>query len=112
MKTILDLLLLIKLKSEELMFLAKFLEMHSKKFGFAEYIVKENSLMLNNKQITLKGINRHEHDPKNGRAITVDLIEKELKIIKQHNMNAIRCAHYPNNPAFYRNSCCNTPLLP
>lgn len=77
------------------------LEMHSKKFGFAEYVVKGNKLMLNNKQITLKGINRHEHDPKNGRAITVDRIEKELKIIKQHNMNAIRCAHYPNNPAFY-----------
>ena len=77
------------------------LEMHTKKFGFAEYIVEGNKLMLNSRQITIKGINRHEHDPKNGRAITVDLIEKELKIIKQHNMNAIRCAHYPNNPAFY-----------
>ncbi len=79
----------------------KILEKHSKKFGFAEYIVRENKLMLNNRQITLKGINRHEHDPKNGRAITVERIEKELKIIKQHNMNAIRCSHYPNNPAFY-----------
>jgi len=77
------------------------LEMHSKKFGFAQYVVKGNKLMLNNKQITLKGINRHEHDPKNGRAITVERIEKELRIIKQHNMNAIRCSHYPNNPAFY-----------
>ncbi len=77
------------------------LEMHSKKFGFAEYVVKGNKLMLNSRQITLKGINRHEHDPKNGRAITVERIEKELKIIKQHNMNAIRCSHYPNNPAFY-----------
>lgn len=77
------------------------LEMHSKKFGFAEYVVKGNKLMLNNIQITLKGINRHEHDPKNGRAITVERIEKELRIIKQHNMNAIRCSHYPNNPAFY-----------
>ena len=77
------------------------LEMHTKKFGFAEYIVEGNKLLLNGKQITIKGINRHEHDPKNGRAITVELIEKELKTIKQHNMNAIRCAHYPNNPAFY-----------
>lgn len=79
----------------------KLLELHTKKFGFVKYEVIGNKLMLNGKQITLKGINRHEHDPKNGRAITVDRIEKELKIIKEHNMNAIRCAHYPNNPAFY-----------
>ena len=79
----------------------KLIEVHTKKFGFAEYIVKGNKLLLNQKQITLKGINRHEHDPKNGRAITVERIENELKTIKQHNMNAIRCAHYPNNPAFY-----------
>lgn len=77
------------------------LEMHTKRFGFAEFCVKGNKLLLNGQQITLKGINRHEHDPKNGRAITVERIEKELKIIKEHNMNAIRCAHYPNNPAFY-----------
>ena len=79
----------------------KLLEVHTKKFGFANYEVIGNKLMLNGKQITLKGINRHEHDPKNGRAITVERIERELKIIKDHNMNAIRCSHYPNNPAFY-----------
>lgn len=79
----------------------KLLETHTKMFGFAEYRVSRNKLLLNGRQITIKGINRHEHDPKNGRAITVDRIEKELKIIKEHNMNAIRCSHYPNNPAFY-----------
>ncbi len=76
-------------------------EIHTKKFGFAEYKVSGNKLLLNGQQVTLKGINRHEHDPKNGRAITVERIEKELKIIKEHNMNAIRCSHYPNHPAFY-----------
>ena len=77
------------------------LEMHTKKFGFAEYTTAGNRLLLNGQPITLKGINRHEHDPKNGRAISIELIEKELHLIKAHNMNAIRCAHYPNNPAFY-----------
>ena len=76
-------------------------EIHTKKFGFAEYEVRGNKLMLNGRQITLKGINRHEHDPKNGRAVTVERTERELKLIKAHNMNAIRCSHYPNNPAFY-----------
>ena len=77
------------------------MEIHTKKIGFVEYAVEGNKLLLNGKQITLKGINRHEHDPQNGRAIMVELIERELKLIKAHNMNAIRCAHYPNNPAFY-----------
>ena len=77
------------------------LEYHTKKIGFAEFTIEGNRLLLNGKQITLKGINRHEHDPKNGRAITVERIERELKLIKAHNMNAIRCSHYPNHPAFY-----------
>ena len=77
------------------------LEVHTKKIGFAEYTTDGNKLLLNGRQITLKGINRHEHDPQNGRAITVDRIERELKLIKAHNMNAIRCSHYPNHPAFY-----------
>ncbi|MDO4618752.1 MAG: glycoside hydrolase family 2 TIM barrel-domain containing protein [Clostridia bacterium] len=88
--------LLIELKRN-----GKILEMHSKKFGFAKYEVVGNKLLLNGQPITLKGINRHEHTPKNGRAIPVSLIEKELNLIKEHNFNAIRCAHYPNNPAFY-----------
>lgn len=77
------------------------LEIHTKRFGFAEFTVSGNKLLLNGQQITLKGINRHEHDPKNGRAITVERIEQELRLIKEHNMNAIRCSHYPNHPAFY-----------
>jgi len=77
------------------------LEIHTKKFGFRESHVEGNRLLLNGKPITIKGICRHEHCSDNGRAITVDLIETELKNIKSHNMNAIRCAHYTNNPAFY-----------
>lgn len=77
------------------------IEIHSKKIGFRNVTVEKNKLLLNGTQITIKGINRHEHDPKNGRAITVERIEDELKLIKEHNMNAIRCSHYPNNPAFY-----------
>ena len=77
------------------------LEFHTKKVGFAEFSTEDNKLLLNGRQITLKGVNRHEHDPKNGRAITVEQTELELRLIKSHNFNAIRCSHYPNNPAFY-----------
>ena len=77
------------------------LEVHSKKIGFVSKRTQGNALLLNDTPITLKGICRHEHDPKSGQAIDVARIERELKLIKEHNMNAIRCAHYPNNPAFY-----------
>ncbi|MBQ4353797.1 MAG: hypothetical protein IJC71_02775 [Clostridia bacterium] len=76
-------------------------EIHSKKIGLREVKTEGNRLLLNGTPITLKGINRHEHDPKNGRAVTVELIRRELQLLKEHNFNAIRCSHYPNHPAFY-----------
>lgn len=79
----------------------KALEIHSKKIGMMTSEIKNNQLLVNGNPIYIKGINRHEYDCKNGRAISVELIEKELKLIKQSNINAIRCSHYNNNPAFY-----------
>ena len=76
-------------------------ELHTKRIGLRDIRVEGNRLLVNGSPITLKGINRHEHDPKNGRAITVERIERELKLLKDHNFNAIRCAHYTNHPAFY-----------
>ena len=76
-------------------------EVHSKKIGFKTARTDGNRLLLNGTPITLKGVNRHEHNPHDGKAISVAFIEKELKNIKAHNFNAIRCSHYPNNPAFY-----------
>ena len=76
-------------------------EIHTKHIGLRDIRIEGHSLLVNDTPITLKGINRHEHDPKNGRAITVERIERELKLLKDHNFNAIRCAHYPNHPAFY-----------
>ncbi len=76
-------------------------EIHSKKIGLRDLRVEGNRFLINGSPITLKGINRHEHDPKNGHAITVERIEKELQLLKDFNVNAIRTAHYPNHPAFY-----------
>lgn len=76
-------------------------EIHSKKIGIMHTRVEGNKFLVNEVPITIKGINRHEYDHKNGRAISVELIEKELRLIKANNLNAIRCSHYTNNPAFY-----------
>lgn len=76
-------------------------EIHSKRIGLRTVETVGSRLLVNGMPITIKGVNRHEHNPKNGRAVSIEQIEKELKIIKKNNINAIRCSHYPNNPAFY-----------
>ena len=79
----------------------KVFEVHSKRVGIMHTRVLGNKLLVNEKPIYVKGINRHENNAKNGRAITVSQIENELKMIKANNLNAIRMAHYTNNPATY-----------
>ncbi len=76
-------------------------EVHFKRIGFCESRVEGVHLLQNGKPILLKGINRHENDPDNGRAISIEQIRADLQLIKAHNINAIRTSHYPNNPAFY-----------
>lgn len=56
---------------------------------------------MNGKKIKLKGINRHEFHPKLGYYTPKEVVEKDIKILKQHNFNAIRTSHYPNSPYFY-----------
>lgn len=80
---------------------SQLIEVHSKRVGIMHTEVRGKQFFVNETPIYIKGINRHEYDYKNGRAISVELIEKELKMIKGNNLNAIRCAHYMNNPAFY-----------
>ncbi len=72
------------------------------RFGFRSIKIKniENNkqqMVLNDKPILIKGVNRHEMDYIKGSALTKEDIINDLKIIKQNNINAIRTSHYPNN---------------
>ncbi len=79
------------------------IEVVTNKFGFRAIEIKEDGgLHINGKPIIFKGVNRHEHDQDNGRAISVELMEQDIKLIKRNNINAIRTSHYPNHPEFYR----------
>lgn len=49
----------------------------------------------------LHGVNRHDNDHRKGRAVGMDRVEKDLQLMKQHNINSVRTAHYPNDPRFY-----------
>ncbi|MBQ3987217.1 MAG: hypothetical protein II629_00475 [Ruminococcus sp.] len=76
-------------------------ESHTKRVGIAKSEIKGDRLLMNGVPITLKGVNRHENNAKEGRALTAAQIEAELNDIRNNNLNAIRCSHYTNHPLFY-----------
>ncbi|AQT67998.1 Beta-galactosidase [Anaerohalosphaera lusitana] len=70
--------------------------------GFRKVEIKGGELYVNGESVLLKGVNRHEHDPEHGRAVGTDLMIKDIKLMKQNNINAVRTSHYPNAPEWYR----------
>ena len=57
-------------------------------------------VLLNGRKIKFRGVNRHDSDPVVGYAVTREMMEKDLRLMKEHNVNAIRTSHYPNSPLF------------
>ena len=63
--------------------------------------IKDQIIYLNGQKIKFRGVNRHDSDPVTGFTISVEQITTDLRLMKQHNFNAIRSSHYPNAPFFY-----------
>ena len=61
----------------------------------------QNQLLINGKEVILKGVNRHETHPDYGRAITREVMEKDIQLMKSHNINTVRTSHYPDAPYWY-----------
>lgn len=71
------------------------------KIGFCKPTVENGIFKINGKHIKLKGVNRHEFLPESGATVTIDSVIRDLEIMKEGNVNAIRTSHYPNIPEFY-----------
>jgi beta-galactosidase len=69
--------------------------------GFRRVEIRDGQLLVNGRPVLIKGVNRHEHDPDRGHAITVDSMLQDIRLMKRHNINAVRTSHYPNQPAWY-----------
>lgn len=69
--------------------------------GLRTVEIRDGNLLVNGKRILIKGANRHEFDPDRGQAITPEIMERDIKMMKQFNLNAVRCSHYPNQTAWY-----------
>lgn len=69
--------------------------------GFRRVELKGGELLLNGQPILFHGVNRHEHDPITGKTISREGMERDVRLMKQFNFNAVRTSHYPNDPYFY-----------
>lgn len=68
--------------------------------GFKHIDIQGNVFFLNNRKIKIKGINHHESDPKTGFTVSLDTLERDVKLIKAYNCNGVRLSHYPHDPVF------------
>jgi beta-galactosidase len=71
------------------------------KVGFRNVEIKGGLLMVNGVPITIKGVNRHEHEPETGRVVSEEYMVKDIQLMKRFNINAVRTSHYPNVPRWY-----------
>lgn len=69
--------------------------------GFREVAINFGQLHVNRKAITLKGVNRHEHDELTGHVISEESMVQDIILMKQFNINAVRNSHYPCCPRWY-----------
>jgi beta-galactosidase len=79
----------------------KTLEIVSKKTGFRKIEIKDARLLVNGKVIFVKGVNIHEHDDQKGHVPVEATTLKDLKLMKEYNINAIRMSHYPHDSHIY-----------
>ncbi len=79
----------------------KIIEIIPQKIGFRDIKIKDGIFYVNNEYVMLHGVNRHDNDHISGRAINIERAEKDIILMKQHNINSVRTAHYPNDPRFY-----------
>ena len=77
------------------------LESWSQKIGFRTAEIKEGNFRINGQVVTIKGVNRHEHDMVKGHVIDETSMIKDIELMKQFNLNAVRASHYPNATRWY-----------
>ena len=90
-----DLVLEVYNEAEELQ------EVVPQKVGFRRFEMKDGIMTLNGKRIVFKGVNRHEFSSVSGRHVSEEELRKDLKTMKQNNINAIRTCHYPDASMIY-----------
>jgi beta-galactosidase len=69
--------------------------------GFRNMTVEGGQFLVNGVPVTIRGVNRHEHDPTTGRVVSRERMLEDVRLMKELNINAVRTSHYPNDPYWY-----------
>ena len=69
--------------------------------GFRNVKIENGLLLVNGVPVTIRGVNRHEHDPKTGHVVSRERMVQDILLMKANNINTVRTSHYPNAPEFY-----------
>jgi beta-galactosidase len=69
------------------------------RIGFRRVEIVGNDLLVNGVRVMIRGVNRHDFDPRLGRVISAERFRADLQTMKAHGFNAVRTSHYPNDPA-------------
>ncbi len=73
----------------------------SSRIGFREIEIRNGQFLVNGRPIRLRGVNRHEIDPDTGYVMSLERMTRDIVLMKQANINAVRTSHYPNDPRWY-----------
>lgn len=70
-------------------------------FAFRKFELRSKSIFLNNTPLLIKGTNHHDWSPDKGKAYSYDWMLKDMRLMKQANVNFVRTSHYPKDDIFY-----------
>ncbi len=76
-------------------------DIRMKRIGFKEQKVVGNRLLVNGQPLKIKGVNRHDTSPENGRTVSLEEMLADVTLMKQYNVNTVRTSHYPNHYLWY-----------
>lgn len=79
----------------------KTLEQAETKVGFRQIEIRDGMILVNGKQVRMRGVNRHEMDPETGHVMSEERILQDILLMKRANINAVRTCHYPNTERWY-----------
>ncbi|GAA3704133.1 beta-galactosidase LacZ [Sphingomonas cynarae] len=73
----------------------------ARRIGFREIAIRQGLVTINGRPVTIRGVNRHEHDPETFHVISEASMRRDLALMKRANVNALRTSHYPNDERLY-----------
>lgn len=76
-------------------------DFESCRIGFKKIEIVDGVILLNGKRLIVRGVNRHEHEVRGGRTVSIEHMVEEIKLMKRLNINSVRTCHYPDDPIWY-----------